>query len=142
MISVTITGTVPEVNTDMSERMVKVAEIAKRAIQTNFMMGGRPHAWEPVKPPRFGTPLIATGALYASIRSDSGPDWAEVAAGGNFGDVRIPMALFGKGWGEFTMTGRNLAARLPSRPAMILTEHDLTQMGDVILKDFIVQRNI
>lgn len=141
MISAKIQGEFNDLRPDYTKAMREVAEIAERAIQTNFMMGGRPRAWEPVKPPRSGTPLVATGALYHSIHSDSGRDWAEVYAGGNFADPRIPRALHGRDWGTFTMTGRNHAARLPARPFMVLTEFDIDQIRSVVASNLIITGN-
>jgi phage gpG-like protein len=142
LISVTITGTIPEVNTDLSEAMTEAADIMQKAIQLNFTMGGRPFAWEPLKPPRSGTPLVARGDLYRSVNSESGDSWAETRAGGNFANPAIPRALHGRDWGTYTMTGRNHASRLPARPFMILTDFDIEKIGDVILRDFIITKNI
>jgi phage gpG-like protein len=154
LISVTITGTIPEVNTDLSERMVEVADIMQKAIELNFTMGGRPFAWPALAPPRGGTPLVASGGLYQSIESEGGDTWAETSVGKDWMPLRsrkkrsasnvgaILRALHGKDWGTFTMTGRNHAARLPARPFMVLTDFDVEKIGDVILRDFIITKNI
>ena len=147
MIELRLSGQLPELNMDFSDRMKDSAEVMERAIQLNFTMGGRPPArdwpiygqtpWEPLKPPRSGTPLVATGAFYNSVNGRSGNTWAEVGAGGNFGDIRIPaIHQFGG------MAGRNRTARIPARPYMVLTDYDLDQLANIMMRQFIITTTV
>ena len=147
MIELRLSGQLPELNMDFSDRMKDAAELMERAIQLNFTMGGRPPArgwpvygqtpWEPLKPPRSGTPLVATGAFYRSINNRSDKTWAEVGVGGNFNDIRIP-AIHQYGG----MAGRNRTARIPSRPFMVLTDHDMDGLAGIMMRQFIITTNI
>lgn len=127
MIELKVSGEIPEIESDFSSAMKGVADLMERAIQLNFSMGGRPSPWPALKPPRSGTPLVATGRFYRSIQSSHGPTWAMVEAGGNFNDVRIPMI---HQYGGFA--GRNLASYIPPRSYMVLTQHDLSQIAEKI----------
>jgi len=148
LIEATVGGTVPEVRENHTEAFQGIAQILERAIQLNFSAGGRLPSqrffpeearhfpWEPLKPPRSGTPLVATGRFYASVRSEFDSDSASVFAGGNFADIRIPM-IHQKGG----MAGRNHSARIPARPFMVLTDHDMDQIADKFLEEFIISKN-
>ncbi len=127
MIEIRTIGQLPEIETDFSEAMEGVADLLQRAIQLNFTMGGRPTPWTPLKPPRSGTPLVATGRFYHSIQSSSGPTWAMVEAGRPDWDIRIPMIHQYGGW-----AGRNHASYIPPRPFMVLTDHDKKQIAQHI----------
>jgi len=128
---------------DFSPVFAKVADIMERAIQLNFTMGGRLPAvgyfddvrggipWMPLKPPRSGTPLIATGRFYHSIDSNFGDDFAQVSAGGGMAwDARVP----------FVHQYGSRDGRIPARPYMILTEHDMDEIEEIIRGDFFITK--
>ena len=149
MIEGKITGTLPELNLDFRDRLREVANIMERAVQLNFTMGGRvpspqyfPNVdgaipWEPLQPPRGGTPLVATGRFYHSVRSESDTTSASVEAGSNFSDPRIA-------WVHQMGTesaGRNHNVRIPARPYMTLTDFDIDKIKDVLMEDIIIRTN-
>jgi phage gpG-like protein len=75
MIDIQITGTLPQVNYDLSSYMQKVEEIMLASVQLNLTMGGRPpfnvkHTNE--------TPLVGTGKMYKGLRSTSDESSATV----------------------------------------------------------------
>ena len=150
MIKAKHTEKFPTINTKPSEGFREVANIMERAIQLNFTMGGRPPAmqyfpnvrgaipWEPLKPPRNGTPLVATGRFYASVGSESGPTSATAFAGGGvFPDARVPWVhLLGT-----ESAGRSHNVRIPARPFMTLTEFDIEKIKQVLMDDIIIRTN-
>jgi len=152
LINGTITAQIPQVREDFSPVFDKVADIMERAIKLNFTVGGRPPAsgyfddvrgvipWLPTKirgKRVGGTPLVASGRFAGSVEGDSGEDYAEVSAGGNFSDPRIP---FVHQLGTLT-AGRNRNVRIPARPYMILTDHDMSEIADTIMDEFIITKN-
>ena len=159
-----IVANLPVINKDLTESFRKIEEILLRSIRLNFLMGGRPDPWAPAK--RGGTdesggntPLVLGGALYNSIRGESGYGYAEVIAGEGLpyarihqygGFVQIPIskksrrffwAMFYKTlderWKWMALTERSVfIIYIPPRPYMVLQDVDL----DLIIR--IVQEGV
>jgi hypothetical protein len=75
MINITITGSLPVVNTDFSEVFQRAEEIMLASVQLNVMMGGRPPF--KVKNPN-ATPLVGSGIMYAGIKGTHDSNLATV----------------------------------------------------------------
>jgi len=76
MIDVKITGTYPVVNTDFSVPMEKIGNLMFDSVMENFLAGGRPNQWAPLK--KTGEPsfLIQSGRLMNSLVLDTGQYFA------------------------------------------------------------------
>ena len=68
MIDIQITGTLPQVNTDLSSFFKQAEEIMLASVQMNLTMGGRP-AFNVRHPNE--TPLVGSGKMYAGITGTS-----------------------------------------------------------------------
>ena len=64
MIDIQISGTLPQVNTDLTSFFQKAEEIMLASVQLNIMMGGRPPFQ--VKHPN-SSPLVGSGRMYRGV---------------------------------------------------------------------------
>ncbi len=151
MITATVTGALPRVNTDLSPKMALAAKIMEESIKLNFIQGGRPVSWEPRKSQLFSHPLLfASGGLYSSIYSTSGDRWAEAGArktihqtGGIF---PIPITDKSRGffWSVWYRTGEEMwkwmaltkstvfMVKMPKRQYVLFQQTDIEKILNLI----------
>lgn len=78
MINVEVSGTLPTVNTDLTDVMAEIRDnVMTKSLLLNFEQGGRPQVWQPLKKTGQPSHLFKTGRLKGSILGTSGKDWAE-----------------------------------------------------------------
>lgn len=77
MITTTVEGTLPVLNTDLAPVMAEIKDKMTKSILLNFAVGGRPNGWQPLKKTGLASHLTKTGMLKASISGESGENWAE-----------------------------------------------------------------
>ena len=151
MITATIEGTLPQINLDFTEKYRQIAELMKKSIQLNFTEGGRPEPWAPRKYDLFGNPLLfGSGALFSSIYSDSGPDFAEAGAkntvhqeGATF---TVPITERSRGffwvmwyntgdemWKWMALTQRAVfVINIPGRPYVMFQKEDIEKYMEIL----------
>jgi phage gpG-like protein len=92
------------------------------SIRQNFVAGGRPVTWQPLKK---GGPshLFQGGTLLRSISAFSGPTWAQAETGA------LPYAAIHQfsGW-----AGRGHKSFIPARPYMLFQQDDIEFAKDTI----------
>lgn len=160
MITFSITGNLPTVNTDLTETMAKVSELLKHSVQRNFVEEGRPTAWQSLKNPVVSASnmLFDSGALFSSIRNESDANSATVTAGEGLGKypfvhqfgsqhtVPVTPRSVGYFWWMFHNTGDEMWKRMaivgardkyfvvnvPARPYMMFQEEDITKIMELI----------
>ena len=123
MIQASVTGTLPSAeNLDLAPAMALCARRMLDSIRQNFVAGGRPAAWLPLKK---GGPshLFQGGALLNSISAFSGPTWAQAQTGA------LPYAAIHQfsGW-----AGRGHKSFIPARPYMMFQPEDIEYIRHTI----------
>ena len=110
MLKAKTTTNVPlKIDLDLTNAMRDIAVHTANSIERNFVAGGRPSKWRPLKDGR-ASYLYKTGALLRSISYRSGRDWA--SAGTDF----EPYAAVH----QFGYAPKNI----PPRPFVVLQEDD------------------
>jgi len=156
VISFTLTGNLPRINTNLEETMRSVSELMRKSVERNFDLGGRPE-WTPLKYGR-ETPLIGTGRLRRSIQNTSDGNSASVEAGEGLGSYpfvqqfgsqhTVPVTdrsvgyfwyMFHKTqdemWKRMAIVGardRYFVVNVPARPYMMFQEEDIQQIMEMI----------
>jgi len=114
--------------TDSFEKIAKYLEIS---LQMNFQDGGRPAKWEPKKKDGSPSHLFMTGALFNSIGSESGIDYAEAGA------MRLLPYSFIHQYGFDGVRKDGKYMRMPIREYILFQDEDidfcLQTMGDDLL---------
>ena len=67
MIEIQIKGQLPNLNSNLEPAMGKVVDIMYRSVQENFIAGGRPNQWEPLKPFGESSHLMKSGNMFQNI---------------------------------------------------------------------------
>lgn len=147
MIDVQITGTIPEITEkDWAEVTEEVGKLMLDSVRRNFVEGGRPNKWQPL---RSGEPsfLFQSGNLLQSIQMTSGEEgykyWAEVGTTGglpyaeiqNYGGViqhpgstKAPIPMMINGELTFRWMKDPFSINIPQREYMNLTEEDIAEI--------------
>jgi len=99
---VTITGNLPNVNADFAEQMGLIGQLLFDSITQNFIDGGRPDQWEPLKAGG-KSHLIQSGALVESLQMTSDQNSAMVSVDTN----QIPYAAIHNFGGTIQHPGSN-----------------------------------
>ncbi len=161
MIQISIKGKIPSLNPDISNAMKQIALYQKKSVQRNFVEGGRPARWVPIKSGE-SNPLFSSGRLFSSIMETFEETWAEVSAGGNgityarlhqYGGVLHPKiterskSFF---WKMFYHTGdtmwkalalknvgSTLTVNIPARPYMVFQPEDITTIKKILLNSIV-----
>lgn len=68
MIDIQISGNLPQVNDNLEPAMSEIADIMFLSVQQNFIAGGRPNQWEPLKPFGESSHLYRSGRLFESLQ--------------------------------------------------------------------------
>ena len=138
MIGIQLTGTLPQVNSDFTEMMSDIGQLMLESVQQNFIAGGRPNQWEPLKTGEQAH-LYKTGYMYWSVQTYSGSNEAVVfidtnrvpqAAIHNFGGtIKHPgsskfQAFFYNGNWIYTWGTKPHDIDIPARPFMMFQEED------------------
>lgn len=126
MINIEISGRLPNFeNFSFTSTFEKIAKHLEMSIKMNFAEGGRPEIWQPKKKDGQPSHLFLTGALFDSIGSDSGVDFAEAGA-----MTLLPYSFAH----QYGYAPRNL----PQREYILFQEEDiefcLQTMGDDIVR--------
>lgn len=131
MIQVELKLTIPDLSKfTFRSSFEKIAKALELSIKRNFQDGGRPEKWEPK---RNGQPshLFMTGALFNSIGSDSGEDYAEAGA-----MTLLPYSYIHQyGFNGVRSDGRRM--RMPQREYILFQQEDIefciqTMAGDLL----------
>lgn len=153
MIDVTITGEIPKAQINARESMQRVSKLMDRAIELNFLLGGRP-AWPALKSGG-ETPLVSSGRLKNSREYGSGSNFAYVTVGKDLayariqregGVIKVPINNKSRGyfWAMWYQTGdekwKNFALSrrsefiiyIPPREYLSIPQQDLFEMLEVI----------
>jgi phage gpG-like protein len=120
MIETTVTGTLPNSeDLDLSKIMASLADYQLGSVRHNFVVGGRPETWSPLKSgdPSF---LFRRGDLLQSIVKESGDRWFEVLT-----DIY---------YAKFPQFGTKF---MTARPFMLFQEEDI-EVAKSQLQDHIV----
>lgn len=158
MIQFSIRGSLPRINSDLSEVMREVSQLLKDSVIQNFDEGGRPR-WQPLKyDGLFKTPLIMSHRLYSSVKSSSDSNSATVTAGEGlgiypfvqqFGSTHtVPVTprsvayfwwMFNstgeEGWKRMAIAGNKnkfFQVKIPARPYMMFQEEDITKVMELV----------
>jgi phage gpG-like protein len=89
MLDIKIEGQLPKLNSNLEPAMEKIADIMFRSVQQNFITGGRPDQWQPLKS---GQPshLYRNGWLFENVQLSWTPSSATV-----YVDLgRVPYAIY------------------------------------------------
>jgi phage gpG-like protein len=68
MLNISINGSLPKINSDLSAALIQAEELMLKSVQMNLSMGGRP-AFN-VKNKNNSTPLVGSGKMYKGIKSE------------------------------------------------------------------------
>lgn len=119
MIEITMEMNIPDLSKfTFRNSFEKIAKALEISIKKNFQDGGRPEKWTPKKN---GQPshLFLTGALFNSMGSESGEDYAEAGA-----MTLLPYSLIHQnGFDGVTSDGRNM--HMPERHYVMFQEEDI-----------------
>lgn len=151
MIDVTITGTLPQLNSDLTEAMEKVATIMYESVQQNFITGGRPTQWTPLKSYELSgsmaSHLMQSGYMFENIQLEWDGQSATVfidtarvpyAAIHNFGGViqhpgSSKFQAFEYGGGMvYTWFTKAHAIPIPQRQFMMFQDEDRTKILEIV----------
>lgn len=153
MINFQVSGSLPVVNADLSEKMKQIAKLMEDSIRQNFIEGGRPSTWQLTK--EGGNPFYPLGKLYNSIRSISDKNSATAWAGdgliyarrqqlGGYANVPITeksrsffwMMFFRTKdykWKWMALTQRSVfMVYIPPRPYVMFQQEDIAKILDLI----------
>ena len=157
MINVTVTGTFPEVSSDLTGAMQTAAQILEDAVRENFAQGGRPVSWiDSYGKRNLGGP---SGSLAQSLKKSSGADWAELSSDTPYSRIhQTGGTIHSKGkmewfflW-QFHQTGDEKWKRMflsvrkwgfiniPARPYMTLMQEDIDKLREAVGR-FIIETN-
>lgn len=120
MITMEMTGKFPQLNSDFLPEMEKVSLMMYDSIEENFIAGGRPNQWPPLKKTGAKSHLIKTGALLASIESSFDKESATV---GTSTRKVIYAAVHQFGWSE---------KNIPARQYIMFQESDKKAILEII----------
>ncbi len=119
---------------DMSPVMRSIAGVMLDAVEENFEKEGRPTKWKPLSPATLaqrkregkdtGKILQKSGQLAASISTKATSTSAMVGTNKRYAAIQH---FGGK-------AGRGLKVTIPARPYMLLTDEDVEEIKDVILR--------
>ena len=148
MIDITISGSLPVVNSDFTEAFETIADIMFRSVQENFIVGGRPNQWPALK--EFGlagsvaSHLYKSGFMFENIQLEYDGQHAKVsidttrvpyAAIHNFGgtidhpEVSGKLMVFNYGGGiVFTYHTKRHDINIPQRQFMMFQDEDREQI--------------
>jgi phage gpG-like protein len=118
MITMEMTGKFPQLNSDFLPEMEKISLMMYDSVEENFIAGGRPNQWEPLKKTGLKSHLIKTGALLASIEPSFDKESAKVETKGI-----IYAGVHQFGWPE---------KNIPQRMYMMFQEIDKERILKII----------
>jgi phage gpG-like protein len=115
---VSVDTNMPQIHDDdMTIVMERIAQILLDGVREQFIYGGMPDTWRPLKNKQ-ASYLFQSGALLRSIARTTGGDggsyWAMVSTSGS-----LPYAFIHQFGGY---AGRGGSAYIPPRPYMVVTE--------------------
>jgi phage gpG-like protein len=150
MIGVEVTGTLPTIKeSDWKSINEEIGNVALDAVRQNFIEGGRPDKWQPLKSgePSF---LFKSGNLLNSIQMTTGEDgdeyWSETSTTGGLpyaeihqyggiiqhpGSTKAPIPMMINGEMTFRWMKDPFTIDIPPRPFMELTDEDIRQMQEL-----------
>jgi phage gpG-like protein len=150
MIDVQVTGTLPTIEEqDWQAITEEVGDVMLDAVRMNFIEGGRPDKWQPLKSgePSF---LFRSGNLLNSIQKTTGEEddsyWAQVSTTGGLpyaeihqyggviqhpGSTKAPIPMMINGEMTFRWMKDPFNINVPPRPFMELTEEDVRQIMEL-----------
>jgi phage gpG-like protein len=120
MITMEMTGKFPQLNSDFLPEMEKISLMMYDSVEENFIAGGRPNQWPPLKKTGLKSHLIKTGALLASITSSFDKESARVGTNTN----EIPYAAVH----QFGYPPKNI----PMRQYLMFQESDKQAILEII----------
>jgi len=129
MIDITISGSLPVVNSDFTEAFETIADIMFRSVQENFIVGGRPNQWPALK--EFGlagsvaSHLYKSGFMFENIQLAYDSQHAKVS----IDTTRVPYAAIHNFGGTIKHPGSDKFQVFPYNGGMIFTHgtkpHDI-----------------
>jgi phage gpG-like protein len=111
LITVEVSGTLPKIPTDFTPIMDKVSTMMLDSVRLNFVQGGRPQTWLPLKKTGEASYLFQSGALLQSIQRSFASNFAEVGT-----DVF---------YGKFLQFGTR---KMVARPFMLFQDEDVSSI--------------
>lgn len=159
MIDIQMTGNLPQLNSDFTEAMGEIGTLMFDSVAQNFISGGRPDQWTPLKTGE-ASHLIKSGKMYQSLTMQSDGESAMVsidtreipyAAIHNFGGTIVVAARqkvsfeqrrytggFKKGQfmeGKVTVAGhkqKKYKIDMPQRQFMMFQEQDREKILEIL----------
>jgi len=120
MINTTVTGTLPEINTDFSEAMKEIRELMYKSVMQNFASSGRP-SW-PARTKSYPWPMLRkSDAMYNAITRESDLTSATVF---------VPDSIRYAVYVHSGVPSRNL----PPRPFMMFQDEDYEPILNILAK--------
>ena len=113
MIEIQIKGQLPNLNSNLEPAMGEIGNLMWDSVQQNFIAGGRPNQWEPLKTGE-ASYLIKSGKMFRSLTMQSNGEMAMVsidtkeipyAAIHNFGGTIVVAARQKVSFEQARMTG-------------------------------------
>jgi phage gpG-like protein len=78
MINIQISGTLPKINTNLEPAMEQIGDLMFDSVLQNFLAGGRPDQWAPLKKTGEPSHLFQNGFLVDNIHLEWGSDSTSV----------------------------------------------------------------
>lgn len=110
-------------------RALKILEVeGLKSIRQNFQAEGRPTRWEPRK---LGTAYAAKMSGHKILRGMTNRLFSMTTAKADFEGSKVEIGnniIYGRIHQEGGMAGRNLAAKIPARPYLIIPPEDFPRI--------------
>jgi phage gpG-like protein len=158
MMEMKIEGELPSLKDDFTKEMETISRMMLESVQQNFLEGGRPDKWKPLKTGEERRLIGKTEALYRSGRNAFGKNFAEVTWGAglpyaaiqHFGGVTHPTVTeksqryfwamyYASGkknemwkWLALKPIGTKLNITIPASPYMMFQEQDIEKYVEIL----------
>jgi len=118
MISTSVTGTLPEINTDFSEAMKEIRELMYKSVMQNFASSGRP-SWPP-RTKSYPWPMLRkSDTMYNAITRESDMTSATVF---------VPDSI------RYAVYVHSGTRKMPPRPFMMFQDEDYEAILNILAK--------
>ena len=118
MINTTVTGTLPEINTDFSEAMKEIRELMYKSVMQNFASSGRP-SW-PARTKPYPWPMLRkSDTMYNAITRESDLTSATVF---------VPDSI------RYAVYVHSGTRKMPPRPFMMFQDEDYEAILNILAK--------
>lgn len=122
MLNLTIQGKIPVINFDeITVAYERIAKYLETSIRRNFAEAGRPERWTPKKTGEQSY-LYKTGALFNSVYSSFGENFAEAGAGVNL---------------DYAWVHQKGTELIPQREYILFQEDDVAYINEIFQEQII-----